>query len=236
MNWLSWMAGVGGYDLVPRRKPREPLAQLAALLRYHRTDLVIDVGANVGQYGAMLRRLGYGGRILSFEPLPHAHAELTKRAKDDPLWEVASPTALGASNGRVVIEHSAESDMSSILPQSRLLERISPTSAISERIEVEMRRLDSLDPGPFRRAHLKVDVQGFEPQVLEGAEALLPAIGSVQLEMALLPVYDGEISWQAMLADMERRGFELHLIIPGYFERKLARQLQVDGVFVRPET
>ena len=62
-GWLRWVAGVGGFDLVSRRKPRDPLLQLAALLAFHRIDLVLDVGANEGQYGAMLRRLGYGGRI-----------------------------------------------------------------------------------------------------------------------------------------------------------------------------
>ena len=233
-GWLRWVAGVGGFDLVSRRKPRDPLHQLAALLAFHRIDLVLDVGANEGQYGAMLRRLGYGGRIQSFEPLPEAHAMLRERACGDPLWEVAPPMALGAENGVVTIERSRESDMSSILPQSPTLERLSPGSAIAERIGVEMRRLDGVALADGDRLHLKVDVQGYEPWVLDGAAGLFDRFVSVQLEMALLPVYEGERSWRAVTDRMEASGFELHLLVPGYFERKLARQLQVDGVFVRP--
>ena len=124
--------------------------------------------------------------------------------------------------------------MSSILPQSPTLERLSPGSAIAERIGVEMRRLDGVALADGDRLHLKVDVQGYEPWVLDGAAGLFDRFVSVQLEMALLPVYEGERSWRAVTDRMEASGFELHLLVPGYFERKLARQLQVDGVFVRP--
>ncbi|MCB9942512.1 MAG: FkbM family methyltransferase [Geminicoccaceae bacterium] len=234
MNWLQWVAGVGGFDLAARRKPRDPLAQLAAILKFHAIDLVIDVGANVGQYGSMLRRFGYPGRILSFEPLPMAHAQLSRAASGDDRWDVAPPMALGDEGGMIVIEHSSESDMSSILPQSRLLADISPSSMVLERLDVVVNRLDSIDLPAFSRGHLKIDVQGFEPQVLDGARGVIDRMKSVQLEMALVPVYEGEQAWRSAIARMESLGFELHMIIPGYFERKLARQLQVDGVFVRP--
>ena len=79
-----------GYDL------SRHLPTVADLLRQRRIDVVFDVGANVGQYGSELRDWGYRGRIVSFEPLAAAYADLAQRAARDGAW-VAHPFALGAS-------------------------------------------------------------------------------------------------------------------------------------------
>jgi FkbM family methyltransferase len=236
MTPLQRLARRFGYDLIPRRKARPLEAQLSAVLERFAVDCVLDVGANAGQYGARLREWGYRGRIVSFEPLSDAHRTLTRRAAPDPLWLVAPRMALGDRDGEVEIEVSAESDMSSILPQSALLRRISPSSAVVRRETVTMRRLDGLaeeylkpDGGIF----LKVDAQGFEPQVLAGAGQLLARLQGVQLEMSLVRCYDGERDFRDMIDDLEDAGFRLYLLFPGYFERKLARQLQIEGVFMR---
>jgi FkbM family methyltransferase len=217
-------------------KPRTGPAQLVAVLAHERVDAVIDVGANAGQYGRMLRREGYAGPILSFEPLPGPRAALAAVAAADPLWQLAPPMALGAVDGETVIERSAESDMSSILPQSPLLRAVSPTSEVVERRRVALARLDGLGvllESAWRRLHLKIDVQGYEPQVLDGAAALLERVATVQLELALRPVYAGELSYRVMLDRLAALGFTPALMLPGYFERKLARMLQIDVVFAR---
>ena len=77
-------------------------------------DLVLDVGANRGQYARELRAGGYGGRSLSFEPLPDAFAELAESLSPDPLWD-GLPIALEDDDGRVEIHESANSVSSSIL-------------------------------------------------------------------------------------------------------------------------
>jgi len=230
---LAWKLG---YDLRPLRKSREPMAQLTRLLARNRIDGVLDVGANIGQYATALREWGYRGPILSFEPLPEPHAALLRRARSDPAWDVAPPMALGDAEAEVELEVSEESDMSSILPQSPLLRSISPSSEVRRRLKVPQHRLDRLETvvdRPWRRLHLKADVQGFEPRVLEGARGLLDRILSVQLELALVRLYEGEEDWRAMVERLAEAGFEVHLVLPGYFERKLARQLQFDAVFVR---
>jgi FkbM family methyltransferase len=237
MTPLQRIARRLGYDLAPRRTARSPDAQLAAVLERFSVSCVLDVGANVGQYALRLRAVGYAGRIVSFEPLPEAHAELTRRAAADPAWQVAPRMAIGERDGEVEIEVSAESDMSSILPQSALLRRISPTSAVIRRERVPVARLDEIAPAWLQRDDevvLKIDVQGYEPQVLEGAGALLRTLRGIQLEMSMVPCYEGERGFRETIDYLEAAGFELYLLLPGYFERKLARQLQVDGVFVRP--
>ncbi|MGI9420673.1 MAG: FkbM family methyltransferase [Geminicoccaceae bacterium] len=236
MNFLKRVAHGFGYDLVPLKKKKTPSAQLITLLQHHRIDTVLDVGANVGQYGQRLRDWGYRGRIVSFEPLPSAHEQLSTRSASDPDWIVAPRMAVGAEDGEVDIQVSAETDMSSILPQSELLQEISPTSAIQATERVPIHRLDSVAMGYVDaegRAFLKIDTQGFEPQVLDGSEALLPRLVGVQLEMSLVPLYQGERDYRAMIQRLETLGFALHLVLPGYFERKLARMVEIDGVFVR---
>ena len=236
MTSLQRLASRLGYDLAPRRKARSPDAQLAAVLERFSISCVLDVGANVGQYALHLRALGYAGRIVSFEPLAGAHEELVRRAESDPAWQVAPRTAIGERDGAVEMELSAESDMSSILPQSPLLRLISPSSAVIRRERVPIARLDRIATGclgPEDETFLKIDVQGYERQVLEGVGDLLRTIRGIQLEMSLVPCYEGERGFRETLDHLEAAGFELYLLLPGYFERKLARQLQVDGVFIR---
>jgi FkbM family methyltransferase len=226
-----------GYDLTPRAKAKSPTAQLVAVLQHFRITCVLDVGANVGQYGSMLREWGYPGRIVSFEPQAEAHGALERRAARDPAWQIAPRMALGQRGGEIELEVSAESDMSSILPQSALLRRVSPSSAVVRKETVAMRRLDEV-AAPYLRLHdrafLKIDVQGYEAEVLAGAAALLERLTGIQLEMSLVPLYQGERGFRALLDDLAALGFEPYLFLPGYFERKLARQLQLDGVFMRP--
>jgi FkbM family methyltransferase len=226
-----------GYDLRPLRKARAPDAQLAALLAHHGITLVLDVGANLGQHARRLRALGYRGRIVSFEPLAAAHAALTRAAAGDPAWQAAPRMAIGAQVAEVEIEVSAETDMSSLRPQSALLRRLSPSSAVRARERVPLRPLDEVALSwlqPADRVLLKIDTQGFEAEVLDGAAALLPRLAGVQLELSLVPLYEGQPGYRLLLERLERLGFALHLVLPGYFERKLARQVEFDGVFMRP--
>jgi FkbM family methyltransferase len=236
MTRLQRLARRLGYDLTPRQKAKSPNAQLVAVLAHFDVTCVLDVGANAGQYGAMLREWGYPGRIVSFEPQAGAHGALARRAAADPAWQAAPPMALGGRADQIELEVSAESDMSSLLPQSALMRQVSPSSAVVRRETVPLCRLDDVAGswiGADDRVFLKVDAQGYEAEVLAGAGELLERVVGIQLEMALVPLYEGERAFRAMLDDLAALGFELYLLLPGYFERKLARQLQVDGVFMR---
>jgi hypothetical protein len=146
--------------------------------------------------------------------------------------------AIGDIDGEIDIQVSAETDMSSILPQSELMKQISPTSKIEHTERVPIHRLDGIARDYVddeARAFLKVDTQGFEPQVLDGAEALLPRLVGLQLEMSLLPIYEGERDYLTIIQRLAASGFTLQLVLPGYFERKLGRMLEIDGVFVRED-
>ena len=218
------------------RKPRDLDQQLVFTLERQEVDAVIDVGANLGQYATRLRAAGWSRPILSIEPILEVHQRLAERAAGDLAWEVAPPMAIGADTGEVDLEVSAESDMSSTRAQSPLLQAISPSSAVLRRVKVPQQRLDALDlvrDRPWRRLLVKADVQGAEPAVLAGMDGLWERVRGVQLELALVPLYEGERPWLDLVGDLAARGFAPHLLFPGYFSRRLGRQVQLDIVFYR---
>src|SRR5512141_1499824 len=168
-----------GYTLLPNwRVARYPmtmcLRELFALLE---VDLVLDVGANVGQYRNFLRaEVGYTGRIVSFEPIPRNVARLREHAAGDPAWLI-EPFALGSASGPATFNVTAESVFSSFLqPTADSANLFHADSAVTERIAVEVRTLDEVLPGlerefAPRRMYLKLDTQGYDLEVVRGGAA-----------------------------------------------------------------
>jgi FkbM family methyltransferase len=233
---LREQAAALGFRLVPERKLKEPMVQLVHALGLREVDAVIDVGANTGQYATSLRALGWTGPILSIEPLPDAHEALARQAAADPLWTVAPRMAAAECSSQVSLQVSAEGDMSSLLPQTALLERLSPSSAVREIIVVEAHRLDALAAivqAPWQRLFVKIDVQGAEARVLDGMSRLWPRVAGVQIELSLVELYEGEAPWRETIDRLAASGFAPGLWIPGYYDRHSGRQLQMDVVFFR---
>lgn len=217
-------------------EPSKDARALARILAYHGTTLVFDVGANEGQYAGKLRALGYAGRIVSFEPLSAVHERLRATAAGDADWTVAPRLALGAAPGHAVLQISAESDMSSFLPMrpewAARLSRARPCG--EERVPVDrLDRLASQYVRPDDVIHLKIDTQGLDLAVLEGASGLLETITSLQIELAIVPVYENEPNWREAVNRVQTLGYEPVYFIPGYFNRRTARLLSMDGLFVR---
>src|SRR5688500_7552885 len=104
--------------------------------------MVVDVGANTGQYGRQVRAAGYTGLIISFEPLPEAFAKLQNSARSDPAWECRR-MALGDIDSEIPLQVSADSVSSSILPTLEQLVDAEPTAAQVGSLKVPIRRLDS---------------------------------------------------------------------------------------------
>lgn len=220
----------------PPRPPSKESRNLAALLTHHQIDLALDVGANTGQYAQRLRRAGYGGRIVSFEPQSAAHEALTLAAANDPGWTVAPPMAVGDSDRPLTLNLSAESDMSSALAMTDEMTDLLDSAAYTGTETVPQARLDAVlkqYAGPGDRVLLKSDTQGYDRQVLDGAAGVLDRIQAIQLELSIVPVYVGEPSYREMIDHLETLGFSPVLFIPGYFNRRTARLIAMDGVFVR---
>jgi FkbM family methyltransferase len=198
-------------------------------------DLVLDVGANTGQFVHQCRAAGYKGEIISFEPSAAAHAGLLQSAAPDPFWTVADRMALGAKTGEVEINIAANSYSSSILPMLDSHLAAAPHSAYLQKEKVPLRRLDDIVPSntPGRHIFLKLDVQGYESHVLAGATQLLNHTLALQLEMSLLPLYEGEALMPQMHAVMTAKGFDLWDLEPSFRDPATGRLLQLDGIFTR---
>lgn len=211
-------------------------ARIQALLAHHQIDLVLDVGANSGQYAVALRRAGYAGHILSFEPLRDAWEQCKANASRDPLWSVAPQMALGATEGRVEIHVAKNSVSSSILPMHDT-HRAAAADASYVGIEsVDLRRLDRVAREAIdsaRRPFLKIDTQGYEREVLEGASDVIDRLWGIQLEISLTPLYEGSPTLADILRLMEQSGFVPQALLPGFSELRSGRMLQVDGLFFR---
>jgi FkbM family methyltransferase len=224
-----------GVDPVRVASLRHPLGRRRQLLKALRVDLVIDVGANDGEYGSELRRIGYRGRIVSFEPLREPFERLSRRAHGDAQWH-AIQSAIGPSPGHadlnVAANRGASSSFLSML-QKHVDEAPDATYVGTERVVI--RRLDEAcreDVLRTRAAFLKADVQGFELQVLESAVGILPNIAGLQLEMSLVSLYSGAPSFKAVIERTQVLGFDLVGLEPG-FAAADGRLLQADGLFER---
>jgi FkbM family methyltransferase len=225
-----------GYEIL--RPPRAYATQrsLAGLLRQEEINLVLDVGANLGQFADELWAAGYTGRVISFEPLASAHAQLVGKAGRYPNWTIADRTALGAETGSVAIHVSGNSVSSSILPMLPSHSRAAPNSAYVGTETVPMHRLDDLCVlSAADRAILKIDAQGFERQVLEGAPRLLASCRAVIAEMSLVPLYEGQALGRELWDLLAARGFDTWSLEPGFRDPVTGRMLQCDGIFVRAE-
>lgn len=219
---------------------REPfnLQRRRDLLARSGTSLVLDVGANAGQFGMHLRgELGYRGRIVSFEPLSGAFAELARRAAASPPWE-AVHAALGERDETAVLNVAGNSWSSSLRPMLPSHADSVPESRYVGREEVPVRRLDglfALYARPDDRVWLKMDTQGYERSVLEGARESLPRIGVVQMEVEFIPLYEGETLFPEMYAWMAERGYRLWHLEPGWTDPRSQCMMGVEAFFARPE-
>ncbi|MEJ0063321.1 MAG: FkbM family methyltransferase [Alphaproteobacteria bacterium] len=226
-------------SLFRREKPHKTvMGKIVMTLAAHGIDTVLDIGGNVGQTGKALREYGYRGRIISFEPLPEAHALLRRAARGDPGWTVAPRMAIGAAPGIATLRQSASTDMSSILPAHDALMAAIPGTAMEAKIEAPMRTLADViveHCAPEANIFVKIDTQGYERDVLEGLGPMWERVTGLQIEMSLLPLYNGETLFDGLIALLKARGFEPHLLFDTYFSRELVRQLQIDGVFYRAD-
>lgn len=225
-----------GYDLHRFLPISSPDAQVAQMLAKLDIDLVFDIGANTGQYGTLLRTLGYAGRIVSFEPLADAHAALTATAARDAAWTVAPRGAIGDSDGEIVINVAANSASSSVLDMLETHSAAAPESVYVGTETVPLHRLDTVAEayvGGARRVYIKVDTQGFEAAVLRGAPVMFERAAAVQLELSLVPLYAGQPLWDEMIALMAAHGLVLWALWPGFADAASGRLLQCDAIFAR---
>jgi FkbM family methyltransferase len=206
-------------------------AQRARLIVCSDVDLVVDVGANEGQWASDLRHAGYLGRIVSFEPLAEARTVLERAAAKDPNWS-CRPEAASDRTGESNLHVAANSVSSSLLEMAEPHVAAAPGSAIVGSQHVRTVRLD--DAGlRGARIMLKLDTQGAELDALAGASALLDSVVLVELEVSFKQLYVGGPLWRDTVDYLGARGYDLAALSATWVDDRTGRMLQADAVFVR---
>jgi FkbM family methyltransferase len=227
---------LAGYDIERLGYDSKAARLMLKGIKRFEVDLILDVGANAGQFALELRSLGYEGRLVSFEPLSSAHTKLEKAARQDSRWTVHPRCAIGAQDGEAEINIAGNSVSSSILPMMESHVSASAGSAYIGAEKTPVLRLDTVAPPYLGKAHkpfLKIDAQGYEWQVLDGAGLILPRMSGVLCELSLVPLYDGQRLWLEIIRRLEDEGFTLWSIHRGFTDPRDGRTLQADALFFR---
>jgi FkbM family methyltransferase len=204
-------------------------------MHQHGIDTVLDIGANTGQFARLLRQAGFTGRIHSVEPLQSAVDRLEAAARRDSGWTVQR-AAVGAEAGTLMMNVAGNSVSSSVLPMLDRHESAAPSARYVAQEEVPAVTVDDIvtEHGLApERTMLKIDVQGYEQAVLDGAPKTLPLFRGIRTEMSLVPLYDGQALMPEIVDRLGRLGFELWFVDPGFTEPGTRRLLQLDGMFFK---
>ena len=201
-------------------------------------DLVLDIGANVGSTGLDLRRHGYAGKIVSFEPQSRPFQELQRAADADPRWECRR-VALGEAEKSLPINVSGFSPSSSLLTVAGKHLEVWPHSATVGTEDVPVTRLDNL-AGPLglkdHKTLLKIDVQGYESRVLRGAADCLSYIRAAYVELLFSPLYEGQSKYYEVMAALEAAGLHFVGLFDTFPDPQTGYALYGDGLFIRADT
>ena len=217
------------------RFPNRDLAGRMNLLRHHRINKILDIGANDGGFVRELRLAGYTNKVISFEPLNEVFLKLSSYSKSDMNWTCEN-FAIGNFDGKSEINIAGNLNSSSILEMLPSHAESAPESVYIGKQSIIVKKLDTI----FKDYHevtdnvfLKIDTQGFEKQILEGATESLRNIKGIQVEMSLIPLYKDSFLYNEMIDFLQKKGFVLCSIEPGFRDRTTGRLLQFDGVFFK---
>lgn len=203
----------------------------------HRTVLarellvVVDIGANRGQFALAVRRWARKARVISFEPLP-GPAAVFRRVFSGDAAVVLHVAAVGSRTERGTMHVSARDDSSSLLPISPLQSEMFPGTGEVATVDVSVAPLDTFVTAEdiAAPAMLKLDVQGFELDALIGCESLLPCFDWVYCECSFVELYSGQKLAADVIAWLAARGFNLKGIFNPAYDA-VGQTVQADFLF-----
>ncbi len=218
--------------------PSEDL-RMVKLLQTFGIDKVLDVGANTGQFAEALIDFGYKGKIVSFEPSTVAYKEIEKRARKYPNWTLAEKMAIGDTDGTVEINISKDTNFNSIKDLKSDYLEYNDQSQVVDQETVRISKIDSLEGEYFDSSEsimLKIDTQGFEQEVLDGAQNSLKYINGIKIEMPIQPVYENvSLDVLQIINYMDQLGFRCVSLSEIGVNLNTGVVQEADGIFIRKE-
>ena len=215
-----------------------PVHALSTLLDLYGVDTVFDIGANAGNSGQYLRNIGFGGRIVSFEPVSDVYRQLAARAAGDPLW-ICENIALGDEAGDRRIHISGAGGISSsLLAGTGHLEAVEPELRTVGTESVRVETLRSMVERHYphgSRLFLKIDAQGYEKRILDGAGSQLEKVVGMRIELSLVRSYEEAPLMAEMLPYLAALGYRLCGIEEAWSNRATQEVYEVDAILFRTE-
>jgi FkbM family methyltransferase len=222
-----------GIDI--KRYPSRDLSRRKLLLNEFNITDIIDVGAIFGLYGLETRAIGFKGNIYSFEPLSFLFNKQEKASKKDLNWKINN-FVLGNVSEKKSINISKNYFSNSFLDQKKeLVQQVSDIKYVSSEI-VEIKTLHQVFHSIYKnikKIFLKIDTQGFEKAVLNGAKGSLKQIKGLQLEMSLNPLYESSIDFFEKYNFINSEGFKLYSTENGFHNSKIGQLNEIESVFFR---
>lgn len=235
-NFIKKIFNLFGLQVCKLSVVSSPAYQTVKALKCHNINLVFDVGANIGQFASELRLYGYTGKIISFEPLPQAYKALIKKAEHDDNWIIPPLCAVGAEIGEIEINVSQNLVSSSILPMLDTHENAASESRYTHTEQAPLITLDSVlekYASLSDNLFIKIDTQGYEWAVLDGAPLALKQCKGVLLELSLVPLYKNQKLWLDCIDRLRKLDLNLYSIQPGFTDPNTGQSLQIDGLFFK---
>lgn len=223
------------FNMQIKRYPDTDIKRRSQLIDFYGISCIFDVGANAGQYSLSVRKFGYKGQIISFEPLVSAFEILKKKSSNDTKWTIFN-FALGNENSTSTInisQNSYSSSIKNILPSHY---NSCPESKYIDSHAIEIKRLDDIYKSidfDDQALMLKIDTQGYELEVLKGASEFLKKVKVIQLEMSLIELYENEPLFLEVTNFLSDLGFSLVSLENGFYNEETGQLYQVDGIFAR---
>jgi FkbM family methyltransferase len=224
-----------GVDVRESRPERTSEARIVKICEQLGLNTILDVGANRGQFAESIFRAGFQKNIISFEPLHRPHLELKRRAMRWPGWVVASRCAIGSQRASSTIYRSKNEVSSSLLRVLPAHISVEPdTAAVGEEIVsvIPLNQVDGIYQVAKKGLFLKIDTQGFEVEVLKGADLVINHVGAVFIECSLVPLYRDSPTIKDVMEKISRLGFSVTDVFPGLYNLD-GSLLQLDLLAVR---
>jgi len=199
-----------------------------------RPATVIDVGANIGQFGVACAKLFPNAVVHSFEPIPECFRRLQRVALRVPNL-VPHNVALSDRSGEVDFHVNAHSQSSSVLCLNERHLSAFPKARAVRTIRVGASTLDEEFASQVLAEPilLKLDVQGYEANVLRGGRRLLRQVEFIVCETSFQPLYEGELPFLELAALIEDSGFRFLRPVGFLRDPRSGEYLQMDALFVR---
>ncbi|HEY9880632.1 MAG TPA: FkbM family methyltransferase [Leptolyngbyaceae cyanobacterium] len=211
--------------------------RLKTILEKYQINIVLDVGANRGEFSRDLRDIGYTGKIISFEPVSSTFKVLEAAASSDLNWEVYN-LALGRQNSEQTINVADSSVFASFLKSNDWCEQAFGESSVASREEtVTVRRLDEVLNETVKdldkaRIYLKMDTQGYDLEVFSGLGSLSGRVFALQSEVSVIPIYQDMPHLTDSISLFEKHGFELAGMYPVNVDPSTLRVIEFDCLMI----